>query len=216
MFQSKIIGVLFLFFISCGSAYPQLVFSDTECIQSNFVHRTDYRDRSTGQLRWNIEDNKKNHMDPARLRIESGEYSRSVISDIDFTLVRYPNHPVALNMLVNYSLSGGKRYEFAHFECYFKWAREFAPDDTAVLMAEAFYFWRTKKINEAILDYQEAIKIDSRFAAAYYNLGLLYFEQEKYQEALNYASSAYEFGYPLQGLREKLAAFGFQIVKAEE
>lgn len=173
--------------------------------------KTDYRDRTTPQLRWSIQDNKQNHLDPARMRIERGEFSRNVLADIDWTLVRYPNHHEALSLLISYSLVADKIYEFQPPECYFNWAREFAPDDVNVLMAQAYYKWRTGRISEAIEVYKNAIEIEPGSGAAFYNLGLVYLEQKDYPNALNCASTAYGLGYPLTALRDKLADAGYVI-----
>lgn len=45
-------------------------------------------------------------------------------------------------------------------------------------------------------------------AELHYNLGLLYLELENTEEALARAKQAYEMGYPLDGLREKLKRLG--------
>lgn len=181
------------------------------CGQAPAIVKTDFRDRSTAQLRWNIDDNKRYHLDPASRRMQEGEYSRNVIADIDWTLVRYPNHQGALSLLIKYALAGGRNYDFQSPECYFKWALDFAPDDGNVLMARAYYNWRTNKIDAAIGDYQEAIKLMPGSATANYNLGLIYFEQKQFQEAAKYAAVAYQLGYPLPALRDKLAGAGYKL-----
>lgn len=201
----------FLLFLNVGNAAQTTGDDNIVCPIFSRANKTDYRDRSTAQLRWSIEDNKLNHLDKAKLRMERGEYSRDVIAEIDWTLARYPNHQVALSLLVSYSLAGGKAYDFQQPDCYFKWAREFAADDLNVLMAEAYLKWRTGKSEEAIEIYQEALKIDSQSSTAAYNIGLIFFEKKNYNEATKYAAVAYELGYPLPALRQKLADIGYYL-----
>jgi tetratricopeptide (TPR) repeat protein len=170
----------------------------------------DYRTRdSTAQLRWNIQDIKLAHYDPAVKRMQRGEYSHSVMADLDFLLRHWPNHLPGLEALTQYDLGGGKVYGFAPAYCYFKRAREFAPDDAGVLLHEGYYFWKKKNKVRAIETYETALAVDPSSVDAHYNLGLLYFESGEYDKAVVHARAAYDAGYPLPGLKRKLQQAGY-------
>ena len=199
-----------------------LMWSVEVCAQEKFEQTTcgnapiyddkrDYRDRSTAAKRFSIEDNKLYHINPAARRISAGEYSRSVMSDLDWTLTRFPNHPAALELLIRYVLAGGKIYEFSQAECYFQWAHEFAPDDDKMLLAEGYFHWRRSNLQRAIRSYESVLEIDPNSAVAHYNLGLVYIELNDYEQALKHAQAAYAQSYPLSGLRDKLKAVGRDI-----
>ncbi len=181
------------------------------CSKPMEIAETDYRDRSTAQLRWNIDDNKRYHIDPANERMRQGEYSRTVMAEINWTLVRYPNHHLALEQLIRYVLGGGKVHDFPLPECYFLWAKQFAPDDERVFLAEGYYHWRANRTDAAINSYLEGISLNPASATAHYNLGLIYLERQQFREALDHAAKAYELGYPLPALRDKLAAAGHKL-----
>jgi tetratricopeptide (TPR) repeat protein len=165
----------------------------------------DYRARdSTPQIRWYYNDNWAAHTQPALNRISQRDYSRAAIADLNWTLLRWPNHGPALQGLVRYSLEGGQAYDFDPIDCYFKRARDFAPNDISVLMAEGYYRWRTGDKAAAMSQYQEALKLDPGSSDIHYNLGLVYFDQANYPKAVEHAKIAYDAGYPLPGLRRKL------------
>ena len=50
----------------------------------------------------------------------------------------------------------------------------------------------------------KAEELTPRDANVQYNLGLVYFELKDYENSLKHAKIAYDLGFPLKGLREKL------------
>ncbi len=54
-----------------------------------------------------------------------------------------------------------------------------------------------------------ALQIDDKSMEAHYNLGLTYLSLERFSESLEHARIAYSLGYPLPGLKEKLASAGY-------
>jgi tetratricopeptide (TPR) repeat protein len=182
----------------------------TICAQLiELAYPTDYRTRdSTPQLRWRIQDVKLAHYDPAVKRMQQGEYSHSVMADLDYLLRHWPNHLPGLEALIQYDLRGGKVYEFAPAHCYFELAREFAPDDAGVLLHEGYYFWKKKNSARAIEIFEAALAVDPKSVDAHYSLGLLYFESGEYDKAVVHARAAYDAGYPLPGLKRKLQQAG--------
>lgn len=169
----------------------------------------DYRSRnSTEFLKWSIEDNWVNHTGPAINRIQAGEVSHGVMADLDFTLRGWPNHLLALKALIDYTLAGGKQYEFPLIKCYFAHAHRFMPDDVSVFTLEGYLHWKQGDLDQAEKLYLEALRIDESSADVHYNLGLLYFDRSEYEKALTHAQVAYAAGYPLPGLRRKLEEVG--------
>lgn len=170
---------------------------------------SDYRLRDTTDvLRWSIDDNWTAHTGPAIKRIQSGEYSRRVMADLDFTLRRWPNHVPALQALVSYDLGGGKQYGFFPTECYFYRARKLYPNDAAVPLGEGYWHWKKGDKKAAEEAYLAALSVDPNSIESHYNLGLLYADQGQYDKARQHAWAAYGSGYALPGLRNKLARAG--------
>jgi tetratricopeptide (TPR) repeat protein len=169
----------------------------------------DYRRREMDPyLSWSVRDIKANHYDPAIARMRAGEISREVIGDLHFILRGWPNHLPAIQALIEYDQRGGRQYGFLPTECYLFRARLFAPDDIEVILAHAYYYWRRKNLASAQRAYEDALRLDSESASAHYNLGLVYFETSDYQKSLEHALKAYDRGFPLPGLRDKLIKSG--------
>lgn len=169
----------------------------------------DYRTRDeTPYLRWETLDVKHNHYDPVIGRMREGEYSRRVMADLDFMLRHWPNHLPGLEALIQYELSGGKTYEWAPAYCYLERARQFAPDDVGVVLREGYYFWKKKDNARAVKAFEDALALDPNSADAHYDLGLVYCELGEYDKALLQARAAYDAGYPLPGLKNKLQEAG--------
>lgn len=137
--------------------------------------------------------------------------SGSLGGDIDYTLRAFPNHPRALLAMVRL---GDKlkveRVPGAHYTvaCFLDRAVRFRPDDATVRMIFGTYLAKRKK-NELALEHLEVAEknaIDN--ANVHYNLGLVYFDLGKYDQALRHAHAAYKLGFDLPGLRTKLEKAG--------
>ena len=149
------------------------------------------------------------HTGPAIKRVHDGEFNTTnIMSDLDFTLKRWPNHRDAIGALIRYDLAGGKYYGYAPTECWLRHAREFAPDDVDVILAEAYFHHRKGDLQRAKAEYSEALARGTASLEAHYNLGLLYFDMKDCQNAREQARIAYTSGYPLPGLRNKLKKAG--------
>ena len=140
--------------------------------------------------------------------MQEGEYTRLVRADIEFLLRAWPNHYPGLEVLVRYDLAGGSAHDLDSTECLFARARRFAPDDINVLLVQAYYYWKSGETEEALRSYESALQIDVRSTDANYLIGLLYFEMGRYAEADRHAQIAYDQGYPLPGLMNKLKQAG--------
>lgn len=181
---------------SCGAA-------------SDWVRPKDFRLRgSTPQLRFSFEDGKVNHLDPAMSAMDQGRYDSFAIRNIDFLLQRWPNHYLALQALMRFESGGGQTFPSKPAICYFEYARQFVPKDANIWILQGIYFHKKENPGEAEMAWRNALEIDATLADAHYNLGLLYFDQGKYQEARTHAGAAYGAGYPLRGLKNKLVRAG--------
>jgi len=132
--------------------------------------------------------------------------------DISYTLVRFPNHYPALQAIVKLSMrEKNVRPLSAHYsvECFFDRAMRFRPGDGVVRMLYANYLLKLKgREEEALEQYQEAVKIQPEHANINYNIGLLYLKAKNYEQSVVHAKKAYGLGFPLPGLRNKLKRAG--------
>jgi tetratricopeptide (TPR) repeat protein len=184
---------------ACGSA-PQIQ------IQTGKV---DYRQRTVSDpVREVIGNLDQLHLNPALDRIRRNEFTHNVIADLDFTLRHSPNHGPALRALMTYKLAGGRDHQYHSLDCFFVWAREFAPDDASVVSLQAVYEWKRGNLEEAGKLFERALELDPESPEIHYNYGLLTLKQKKYEEAREHAWAAYRGGYPLPGLRKKLVEAG--------
>jgi tetratricopeptide (TPR) repeat protein len=150
----------------------------------------------------------RNHIEPARRQYQENPKDLSILDNLDFTLRYVPNHLQALRQLIAYSNSGGNFVGFHPLDCYFLWAREFTPDDSAVLVLEAVYRWKAGQSSAAERLFQSALSVDTESVEIHYVSGLFYSAQKRYGKALEYALFAYDHGYPLPGLRNELIRAG--------
>jgi len=130
----------------------------------------------------------------------------SVQGDIDYTLRAIPNYHRALYAIGKYQRIGfemSKRYYNA--ECYFKRAIYFQPRDDVSKMLFASHLHMTGKLKLAKNQYEQALRLRPKGAELNYNYGLLLLDLKLYQQAKEAAAIAYNKGYPLQGLKNKLA-----------
>lgn len=138
--------------------------------------------------------------------------------DLDYTLRAIPNHRRALAAVARVALRtksvnvAGAGYPV---ECYFERAMRFTPNDGGVRAEYGNYLFALGKTDLAFKEYKRAAELEPESPAINYNLGLAYFQKKEYAEALTYAKKAYALGFPLLGLKNKLAAVGKWDDKAE-
>lgn len=150
------------------------------------------------------------HFTPMVEQLKGGQ-SGYIAGDISYTLGVFPNHPRALNSIANLSLRE-KRPKPEHSQysvhCWFDRAIRFRPDDSQVRMIYAVYLSKVGKPKEALEQLEAAERGDSDNANFNYNIGLVYFDLKNYEKSLHFAHRAYELGFPLPGLRNKLKRAG--------
>jgi len=132
--------------------------------------------------------------------------------DIHYTLRHIPNHYGALDSMARYQLKNpAQSSEYFTADCYFERALAFRPKDGRLYMLYGMYLHRAKRYDQAVAMYAHAEELGFDNPELYYNRGLLEFQRDNLDEAAAYAAKAYAGGYPLPGLRDKLAKAGVQI-----
>jgi tetratricopeptide (TPR) repeat protein len=141
------------------------------------------------------------------VRGESG----TIGGDIAYTLRVFPNHPRALLAMAKLArrektaTPPGARYPV---DCWFQRAVQFQPDDAQVRLVYGIDLLRGGKKVEAVEQLKLAEGLAVNDANVYYNLGLAYFDLNDFEKSNMYAKRAYELGFPLPGLRDKLKRAG--------
>jgi tetratricopeptide (TPR) repeat protein len=149
------------------------------------------------------------HLNSDVINLVKGQSATDLMEDLDFVLRAVPNHPRALDAVARYELKTGRSSAKYHSaECYFKRALDFKPKDPAVHLVYGIFLARKKDRPGAMQAYQQVLAIDPQSAEAHYNLGLLYFDMQRLDDARSEAERAYELGYPLPGLQRKLEQAG--------
>lgn len=145
--------------------------------------------------------------------VENGIKGKSswVGNDLDYTLRAIPNHHRALATVARLA-ARLKVPQVPHMgrpvECYFVLGSRMAPDDGGVLAEYGNYLHAIGKTDKAFQAFKEAERLEPENPTINYNLGLAYFTQKNYDKAAVYAHKAYGLGFPLPGLKQKLAAVG--------
>jgi len=206
---------IFLFFLGIGSAWAAPPCGDLAKAYGPFDY-TNPEHRSK-----NLEIVERFHF---TLEVESLIRGKSayIWGDLDYTLRAFPNHHRALYAFVRYEIrerekskAKGETYrppssdDFPKTaECYLDRAIRWRPNDPNVRLIYGIYLQMIGKMNEALEQYKLSERIQPKSADLNYNMGLLYFDMRQYALAKEYAKRAYQLGYPLPGLRKKLAGVG--------
>jgi len=148
----------------------------------------------------------------------------NTLNNLEYTAGRFPNHHQALYAMIRYATETGfeeraeREWERSYRgresqppECYLQRAMHFAPDDYRVRILAGLYYHRVDEHKDARWAYEEAIAIAPESAEAHYNYGLLLTDMERFEAAREHARRAYELGYPLEGLRRRLASAGHPL-----
>jgi len=131
-----------------------------------------------------------------------------IIGDLDYTLRAVPNHHRALATVSRFYLNGGHQGVYRSAECYFDRAMRFAPNDGDVYLLFGVYLHQRKKYDDAEKQYQRALELLENSADAHYDIALLYADMGRWDEAKREAIRAYQLGYPLEGLKNRLRRHG--------
>ena len=132
-------------------------------------------------------------------------------ADLDYTLRAFPNHHRALlameRLATNMRTERPPRANYT-VGCYYERAVRFRPDDGTVRMLFAAYLAKKGNATEAIKHMEYIEKTAGPSANLDYNMGLVYADLKQYDKALEHAHRAYQLGFNLPGLRNKLERAG--------
>ena len=150
------------------------------------------------------------HFTPNIEALQSGN-TGYVGGELDYTIKAFPNHHRALSALVRLALkdkTARPKGTVASVECYLDRAAKFQPKDGMVRLIYATYLLKGGKLNPAQEQFEAAESLLPNNMNVEYNYGLYYFERKNYDKAYEYAKKAYDHGFPLPGLKNKLAKVG--------
>lgn len=151
------------------------------------------------------------HFTPNVESLVSGKSSTHVGGDLDYTLRASPNHHRALMamMRLGEKLKTPQPQGLSYsVECYFERALRFRPDDGIVRMIYATYLFRNNREPEALKQLGLASESAGDNPFTHYNIGLIYLDLKKYDQALAQAHTAYGLGFVQPALREQLKKLG--------
>jgi hypothetical protein len=143
-------------------------------------------------------------------RLVRGEKG-TVAGDIAYTLNAFPNHPRALRSASELTRRNGgvmprdMRYSI---NCWFDRAIAFRPDDAQVRILWAQELIRSKQSMLALEQVKVAEELAQGNPTLHYNVALLYFDLKQYDKSMANAKIAYDQGFNLPGLRDKLTKAG--------
>ena len=147
----------------------------------------------------------------ALVRGQSSASKYGYAGDISYLMRTSPNHHrglVAIMRLVEREKNPQPPDLQYSIDCYFERAIRFAPDDNIVRLLFAQYLQKSDK-NEAAL--QQLKLVESRAIdnpMTHFNIGLIYFELGRYEDALKQAHQAKALGLPRTELADRLRAKG--------
>ena len=134
----------------------------------------------------------------------------TVMDEVDYTIVKFPNHHRALNSAIRFKLSGRRDDHLrSPMECYLQRAINFRPNDATTHMLFGMFLQRTDRNELALEEYRRAEKLAPANPNIQYNLALLLVDMEMYEEANQKAVNSYGKGFPLPGLKNKLISAGY-------
>lgn len=153
----------------------------------------------------------RRHFTAAVESLKRGESTTHPGPDIDYTLVKYPNHHRALLSLTRLGekLKADRDPLMPHsISCYFERALAFRADDVLVRMIYAMHLSRIGQQNAAGFQLQLASKDAGDNGVSHHNIGMVYFDLGLHDEALASAHRAIQHGVDLPQLRKRLTEVG--------
>ena len=140
---------------------------------------------------------------------------QSAIRDLDYSLRAIPNDPRALMLMIEVDeirrSNRALTTNVAPPECYFQRAESFRPQQEHLHIIKGIYLNKRGLFDDEISAYRKALSINDEAVEAHYNVGLAYIKRGDLDNASKHAQKAYQFGYPLQGLRRKLEQAGRKL-----
>lgn len=204
--RCKTLAVALALALACHAASAQF---DGECSLDlrNAFGPFDYRTASEDQRRL-VE---HAHFTSQVESLTRGASTTMIGADIAYTLRAFPNHARALRAMAKLArrekkpTPAGARFPV---ECWFERAIAFQPDDAQVRLVYGIELLTQERRDAAIEQLKLADELGGDDPNVAYNLGLAYFDLNQHETAMSYARKAYQQGFPLPGLREKLTRAG--------
>ena len=145
----------------------------------------------------------------ARLKLSGG--IEAPASGFSYTLWAFPNHPLALaamdDLAIKYKSDTPPGAQL-RVHCYFQRAVRFVPEDPLVRSLYGYYYARRGKKEEAMGQIAKAEALNSEISSVAVYSAFAYFDIEEFEKSLAAAKRAYQLGYQLPGLRNKLERAG--------
>lgn len=136
----------------------------------------------------------------------------TVVGDLGYTLRAWPNHHRALNAMMREQARRSEAYlrgeNVPPLECYLQRAMNYSPGDSTVRMLYAMFLHRKGLLERALAQYEAGEQLAPKDMQLLYNKGLLLLDMQRFDEARRVADRVYEAGFPLPGLRRRLAEAG--------
>ena len=151
------------------------------------------------------------HFPPHVEALTRGNTTNVIGADIDYMLGKVPNHHRALLSLVRLGekeKSDTVKGTRGKVSCYFERAMRFRPDDTTVRLIYATFLQKSAREPEAIHQLELATEAAGDNPFTHYNIGLIYFDLQKFDRALSQAHKAYGMGFVQPQLRDLLKGAG--------
>lgn len=150
------------------------------------------------------------HFTPEVERLVRGK-SALIEGDLAYTLNVFPNHTRALASLIRYAeIKHVEKFPVLphSIECYIRRAVDFRNDDLNVRIIYATYLAKRNRKSDALEHLNFIEENEEGNALLHYNLGLIYFQLEKYDESETHAHKAYDNGISFPSLKQKLKKIG--------
>lgn len=131
--------------------------------------------------------------------------------DLEYTLKVFPNHHRALVAVIRLWERSGIPTPPGFTrpaECYFERAIRFQTSDTVSRLIYATFLIKASRTSEAVMQLEAADRDAQDNAFSQYNIGLLYVDAKKYDEALLHAHRAMALGLERPELMRRLEAVG--------
>lgn len=156
---------------------------------------------------WRVENR---HFSTQVEQLRGGDTTAHPMGDVNYTLVRFPNHHRALYTAVRFSLGESTFGSLRQFpaECYLQRAINFSPNDSVPYMLFGLYMHRLGQLELSMEKYRAAEALAPNDANLLYNMGLVLFDSGNFEASYQYAVEAYNYGIEFPGLRRKLEEAG--------
>ena len=161
----------------------------------------------------------KGHFKPRIKNLKGTMNTPTPAGDLNYVLRAFPNHHQALYSIIRFYTgvaqaewdTDPQNITYPPPECYLQRAIAYQPDDVTLQFLYGLYLHRLGHLAKAQEKYEKGLDKAPNYAEGHYNFGLLLVDREKYQKAREQARKAYNLGFPLPGLKQKLEKAGYPL-----